>query len=470
MKNYTFSVSVIVLVALLTACVPPAGEVDADALATAVAGTLAAAGAGAPESTSPPTAEEAPQTNPVGSCANTGQLNLAYVKDGNVWLWVEGGAKSQLTSTSDAQDVRISQDGCRIAYARAVANPLYDPNVEFPTDPTLNELWVVSSDGSGNQKLAGAEFFATLPSPPDNLGLGLYLFEWQPGTHTLAFSTQVLGFGLIPSTDIHLVDANTTSLTTLLPGGQGGEFFFSPDGQQIAFSTPTSVNVINVDGSNLRANLITFPFVLTYSEYAYYPPVHWSPTGNGLMVAVPPEDGLAAPVDGIYPETSLWFIPLDGTPAFEAGAIQTVWFVTQEVQFSPDNGRIAYIRQYGELEAGLMELVIALSDGSNESLEIEIREIMFGDWAPDNSQFIYYYTDPDLHLFLGNVNNANVAPISTLTAFVAASAEVEWVQDSTFILLLFGNAGAELSVMQTSGSGVVVDNFANPFVAFDVTH
>jgi hypothetical protein len=73
-------------------------------------------------------------------------------------------------------------------------------------------------------------------------------------------------------------------------------------------------------------------------------------------------------------------------------------------------------------------------------------------------------------MFHGTVNSLDVTPISTLTAFEAAAAEVEWVEDDTFVLMLQENAGAELSLMQLSGDGVLIDTSATPFVPFDVAH
>ncbi len=467
--NSVASLSLLTLV-VLAACSPAGGLSSEDQVASLVAATLNAQGA--PQPSEAPLDGEIPTQSSFGACANSGQLSLAYVKDNNVWLWVQNGSHSQLTNSADAVDVRISGDGCRIAYSRAVPNPLYDANLEFPMPPTLDELWVVASDGSANQMLAGAAFLAGLPTPDQETIFSLFKFEWKPGTYTLAFNTEVLhqGVGLALSDDLYLVSADVATVTTLLAQGQAGNFFFSPNGQSLAFSTPTSVNVVNTDGSNLRANLVTFPFVLTYSEYAYYPPLSWSPDSNALMIAIPPEDGLAAPVNGVYPETDLWYIPLDGTPAFQPGAIQNVWFVQNEVQFSPDNGRIAYLRPVGAPELNLHELVIALSNGSNESVVFEIPSLIFGDWAPDNNRFIYTIHEVDLQVWMGNSANENVVPISQLTAFSAAGAQMEWVEGETFVLLLQGEAGSELSVIDTSGAGAIVATSANLNLPFDVAN
>ncbi len=454
---------------VLAACAPAGGLSNEDQVASIVAATLNAQGA---LPTQAPLDGEIPTQSSFGACANSGQLNLAYVKDSDAWLWVENGPHSQLTGSGDVNDVRISSDGCRIAFSRALPNPLYDPNVEFPLPATLNELWVVASDGTGNQMLAGANFFAGLPAPDQGSTFSLYKFEWQPGTYTLAFNTEVLheGPGLGLGDDLYLVSADSAVVTPLLGQGQGGNFFFSPNGLSLAFSTPTTANVINVDGSNLRANLITFPFVLTYSEYAYYPPLSWSPDSNALMVAIPPEDGLAAPANGVYPETDLWYIPLDGTPAFQAGAVQNVWFVQSEIHFSPDIGRIAYLRPVGAPELSQYEFVVALSNGSNESIVFEIPSLIFGDWAPDNNRFIYTIHEIELQVWMGNSANENVVPISQLTAFLAARAQMEWVAGETFVLLVQGEAGAELSIMQTSGAGVLVATSANFNLPFDVAN
>lgn len=466
--------AVLFLVALLAlgACASP--QETGDQIATIVAATMQAQVV--PTLTSSPIDGEILPEIPsaFGDCDNTGQINVAYIKDSNVWLWVQGGMAVQLTNSGDAQDLRISQDGCLVAYSRSVPNPGYAPAAEELAGPeSIQELWVVSSDGSRGSKVAGQEFYDTLPEHEAGSIYTLHRFDWRPGTHTLAFSTRLAytGPGLVPNRDIFLANGDDLSITPLLPAGQGGDFYFSPDGEQIAFTTATNVSVINVDGSNLRGDVVSFPNVITYSEYEYYPPVHWGQDSNSFMLAIPPADGLEGPVDGVYPETTLWYVPLHGTPPIEAGAVQTAWFVTQEVQFSPDNGRIAYIRQYGELEAGQFELVLALSDGSNESLGLQINEIMFGDWSPDNTRFIYWFNQAGVfQMFHGSAGSLDVAPISTLTPFEAASAEIEWVQGDTFVLLLMGNAGAELSLMETSGAGTVIDTMSVPFISFDVAN
>lgn len=463
--------SLFVIALLFSACAPAAVS-SADQVGTAVAATLAAGGQEA--ATALPTVNgEIPTQSPQEAvCANSGLISVAYLKDDNVWLWTESGQKIQLTNTADTFTVRISDDGCLVAYSRAVANPFYDPNAEFPMPETLDELWMVKSDGSNAHALVDVNYLANLPVEDDYI-LSVYDFEWQPDTHNLAFNTRVLhpGVGLTLNEDLFGVATDTGVVTPLLAHGLAGSWFgFSPNGQRIALSTATNVHVVDADGSGLVSNLITFPMVITYSEYLYAPPAAWTPDSNSLMVAVPPADGLAQPQDGVFPETSLWWIPLDGTPPFEAGAVQNVWFSFSEVAFSPDASRIAYLRPFGEANSNTRELVTALSDGSNEQPAITAPEISFLAWADDNTQYLYSVNDGSLHLFLGTVQNENVQPISSLNSFPAAAAKAVWVEGSQFVLLEMGDSGGQISLMDTNGGGSIVDAVGTfPGIQFDVS-
>lgn len=457
--------SLLLLFALLLGACVPGNLSTADQVATSVAATLQADGQPVPTA-EPTLGEVATQAPTEPACANAGLTSVAYVKDGDVWLWVQGGMRTQLTTFGDVQDLSISDNGCRIAYTRSVPNPMHDPAVEFVAPETLNELWVVSSDGTSSRALVDTAYLSAQPVPVGDNIVSVLRFEFQPRSHTLAFNTQMLhpGVGLTIRNDINLVNVDSGSITTLLGVEQaGGIFVFSPDGLQVAFSTPTSVGVINTDGSFLRRDLITFPMIITYSEYLYSPPLHWSQASNSLMVAIPPADGLA---EGM-PETALWWIPLDGTPAFEAGSVQTAFFVIGEVVFSPDAGRIAYLRPIGEPGSGMTELVVALSDGSNESPVISDPAAQFLAWSPDSSRYLYAYMDSGLRLGLASAADSSTSLLASLAGASPFALQAEWVDASRFLLLEQGEAGATLSLMDTAGLAEVIESFSTPFVAFD---
>lgn len=100
--------------------------------------------------------------------------------------------------------------------------------------------------------------------------------------------------------------------------------------------------------------MLSFPVVITHSEYLYYPTPSWGPNSNELMVAIPPEDGPAPPENFVYPETELWTLSLDGSAPVLAGAVESVWF----------------LQQSGTAEGGMSELYL---------LNVETGESQFSD-------------------------------------------------------------------------------------------
>ncbi|MBX3006344.1 MAG: PD40 domain-containing protein [Anaerolineales bacterium] len=449
---------------LLAACA--ANISAADQVATSVAATLAANGQPVPTA-QPTLGEVATQAPSEPACSNAGLVNVAYVKDGNLWLWTQGGMRTQLTESADVLEVAISGDGCRIAYTRSQPNPQYDPDSEFAAPETLAELWVVSSDGANNRALVDTAYLASQPVPDGNNIASVARFQFQPRSHSLAFNTQMLhpGVGRTLRNDLTLVNVDSGELTPLLGVEQGGdEFAFSPDGQQIAFSTPTQVHVINSDGSYLRRELITFSQVITYSEYLYSPPLYWAQDGRALLVAVPPADALAPG----RPETALWWIPLDGTPAFQAGSVQAAFFIMGAARFSPDGGRVAYLRPL-DGDSGANELVIALSNGSNESPVLRGEQIQFLAWSPDSSRYLYSYVDGAARLVLANAADSQVSPLALPGTLAPFALQVQWVDAARFLILEQSQNGGRLGLMDTLGSYEEVDRFAVPFTSFAVT-
>lgn len=388
------------------------------------------------------------------NCANHAQLSIAYIKEGDIWLWVEGGGTRQLTADGDARDLRISDDGCRVAYAREVANPNYDPEELDEYEQRLRELeelWMVFSDGTGQQQLVSVEQFPPPVMEGDFMDTTLSSFEWQPGALTIAFGTASVfrGPGPFPHQDVHLVDTETLAITTLLSVGQGGRFVFSPDGKQLAFADIDRAGLLNVDGTGLRNNFFVFPWIVPSAHRAYQPLLNWTPAGD-LIFALPPGEMSAEP----HPDTILWYLPLDGAPAFEAGAIQAVHaLIPEEVAFSPDRRRIAYLRSVGDPRENRQELVIALSNGGEESASFNYSQILFGDWAPDNQRFIYSYYENGLHLLIANLDGSLETTVAMPYPARSHGAGLNWVGDE----LIVASWDNELYLIRVNGSVELID-------------
>jgi hypothetical protein len=79
---------------------------------------------------------------------------VAYIKNGNLWLWREGQAVIQLSENGSANNLRFSPDSSLIAYSRALGDDQY-------------EIWAINSDGGPARLLATASAAETWERNPD---------------------------------------------------------------------------------------------------------------------------------------------------------------------------------------------------------------------------------------------------------------------------------------------------------------
>ncbi|MBT3323182.1 MAG: hypothetical protein HN392_12940 [Anaerolineae bacterium] len=383
-------------------------------------------------------------------------LTVAYVKNGNVHVWVEGGTSVALTNSGDAIQVSISSDGQLIAYLR-----------QIPVGSFIYELWVVNTTLPTNERLlishAELEALKALSSFPTAQGLSFSQILWRPGTHQLAYGTvpQFEGPGYAPNEDIRLVNVDTLEKATLFDFGQGGHFSFAPDGTKIVFSTPDHISLANADGSNLHPNVVSFPVVGTYSEYQYHPSPIWAPDSASLRVAIPPEDTLAEPT----PPTNLWSIPSDGSPATLLGNISAVPFAWPDSAFSPGLPRVAYVKSIGGPTENQRELHIANTDGSNDIIFASGTNIRFHMWTPDSTRFVYSLNEEnDRGLYLAKTTGE----ISTITSEQNTVNQMQWVDNSRFLYIYRKDSTWQLSISDVDGTNhAYLDPQVGEYTSFD---
>ena len=290
----------------------------------------------------PPTPVSIPMPTPIPAST---ELRVAFVKatehGNNVWLWKEGEVEAvPLTKDGGVGDVKISDDGEIVAFTRG------------------DGLWTVRADGADEgspaeeHQLVSAEDFAAMEARDLELEVALYGFEWVPGTHILAFNTQLrMEIGLVLNDDLHLVNADTLERTVLFPPGEGGEFTYSPDGRQVAIVTAGSISLVDAGGGN-RREVLTYTPVATHSEVRYYARPVWAADSSALRVVIPPVDPFTQP----SADASVWHIPTDGRPAALLRHIpmaQTSW-----PAFSSDLRYIAHLYMDQSDRAPRSELLI----------------------------------------------------------------------------------------------------------------
>lgn len=461
-KKLSLFFPILFILVISLACSIPSGAPSATEdiskqVATAAAGTLTAIAptAAAPDVPDEPpaptdTPTEVPATatpEPVGAA----ELRLVYNDtNGHLWTWTEGGSPLQIVGTGDVNEVKLSSDGEWIAFTRQVRSG------------SGASLWAIRFNGSGEHQLISREEFNAMPlsegtDPTYILSNQLWEMEFVPGTYTLAFNTypQFEGPGLANNEDLWLVDVESETRTALLEPGQGGHFFLSPDGSQIALTTPTSISLINLDGSNRRDNLLTYPFVYTYSEYAYYAKPVWSPDSSFLRVVIPPQDSLGDPtaLGNIYQ------IPTDGSPAFLLGNLTLA--PLQGGFLSPNLETIAHMTQVGDPIDNTWSINFANYDGSG-SAEFTNGNITFLSWAPDSSHFAYEVRSPRaIHLGQTGVTGSTLVDVnpSAYLTWINAERYFFYYQISPEWQLRLGSIGSPSTIIGNLGSGPIFSTY-----------
>ena len=299
------------------------------------------------------------------------ELRVVYTHENNLWLWKSDGTTTQLTDSYEAFSPKISTDGNSVAYLKG-------------WDIYNAEMWIVNLDGSDNRALVDQDHLSQLPRNENALGTMIGSFAWVPGKQQLAYNTIQLfeGPGIPRNDDLRVIDTETGTHSTLFEPGQGGEFTFSPDGNQIAIVTSNSLSLVNSDTSN-RRDILNFPLVYTYSEWHYYPQPVWASNSGYLRVAIPPQD----PLENPQAFTFVWHIPADGSLPYMAGEFISAPAYLSSPLISPDTEKIIYLDVAGETFEQLELIFLDLTTGDQNILYA--GNIRLHNWNPNSNQFVF---------------------------------------------------------------------------------
>jgi hypothetical protein len=451
MSKSTFALSIATLLFTISACSTPGSDIPESArLATAVAGTLEAIskvnatpnpiltpgklgtgqpGGSAAQPTPPTDRGTAPPTP-------TGVLRIAYTSAGNVWLIEGTGPPRQLSHTGGAD---------RGGLAAYIHN-------DFESDAV--ELHVVNTDGSGDRVVLDQTDFDSLYPLEEAQHFLPSQSAFLPGTHQLLFNTQATfeGPGLVKNDDVFSIDLDTDSLERLLPPGSGGDFYPSPDGSMLAIIQTTNIGFSDSDGLNPHPELLTFPAVMTYSDYSYYPEPVWSPDSSYFAVVIPSEFPLAPD-----PTSAVWILSTYGSQPIQTALIEGQSFFPQAFGapvIAPDLSKVAFMRAGSEQNEG--HLIIADEDGSSEII-YTTGNLRWVGWSPDGSAFTFSMGPRDLKL--GTIGEPP-QPLGDGVQF-------RWINSDDY-LFLTGNRGGWTLMMGSVGVGVKeIVRPVGDFIAYD---
>jgi hypothetical protein len=414
MRFRCVKILLLLLILSLTGCNAP---VDENAMGTAVAATMIAiddGGTDAPEAHKLPEVTVAVGEDPAPIVPNDtvepigpGVLTIAYISGGDVWFVQEGGIPLQLTSHGDAVEVVLSTDGQLAAFVR-----------QHP-GTYAEELWVVStSSGAELALLTQADLDGLVPLD-GALHNVPYQFEFVPGTHILLMNTRKTfeGPGLILNNELWSINGDSGVRSLLLAPGLGGDFYISPGGNKLALTQATSIAFANIDGTGRSPDHLTFPSVITYSEYAYYPIAVWSGDGSAIVVVIPPEDPFLSDT------AQVWRVPVSGSSVPLLDLTEFSFFRNQGKipLIAPNVSKVAFMR---ETAPNTFDLIVAPLDGSAESIYAS-GDISWQGWNPDSLRVVYRLVPQNFYL---------VGPTLSPTGLGFGS-HLRWVDLDTFLYL-----------------------------------
>ncbi len=204
---------------------------------------------------------------------------LALLAGGNSWLMeTSTGNRKPLVTTGDL-DGRIFTLSPKGDYL------LFTRKSQKPASEQINTLWVVRTSGNN-----------PAPLPVSGAANIVHYAEWTPGAaSTFSYSTveprpaapgwqanndfyRVTISGGVPGTPRKLIEANSGGIY----GWWGMTYAWGSDGR-LVYARPDEVGIVDLGGASFRTMLDLAP-LQTNSDWAWIPPVAWSPEARTLFV------------------------------------------------------------------------------------------------------------------------------------------------------------------------------------------
>ena len=417
-----------------------------------------------------------PTSGPVLRTAypDVSDLEIAYILDGNIWLWSEETGSQQLNFAGNARRVLFSDDGELIAYMREFAQE----ETEIVHEYDEREIWVMESDGSNDRQIIGSEQLSAIPRSGDSFGMRLGKYLWVPDSHTIAYSTyeisgeidkdsKVLNYKGSFNFSNQLVSVDDGVYSTLFEPGKGGQLSYSPDARFVAVVTPDNIRIVDADGIK---EILKFPYDPNIYYWdplqaKFYAKPVWSKSSNMLMVSIPwiPDSLNVDPEDTDEVNiTEIWALPTDNSPERFIGRFEDYFTCTCSTPLiSPNLTSVIYSARIGEdYELHGMNTV-----GANDVLIASATFIWIKDWAPDSSSFVFVVDDFSGEYKLAKVGETGYSDLADVTNV----AFYTWIDENRILFTTQpdGDEPIELRVGLVDGLSVLIVEVSSNFVTIN---
>ena len=377
-----------------------------------------------PTATAAPTQQEVSVPSPAPN-----SVIAAYIKSRNLYVWDSTTNQSrELANSDDVIDLRISDDGERIAFVRWA---MYDQQgIQGEAS-----LWVVDASGEHEKVLVPADsLHQRLNVSGTDLSVDIGDMLWVPHTHRLIYNEEAGDAGgdiLGQAGDVYVVDADTLSDTLLAPAGNaastadadGPWFSLSPDGTQLAMFTSTEISFVNIDGSNLRQTVLRYPPAGIGGDTLLRTTAVWAQDNSAVL--------LNAPLSGdatVGFSFSITRVPVDGSPA--KVVVYVANSLPNTLTYAPDGTRIAFRAQ---ADSGMSWQIMLLDEGLGP-LAIP-SQYFFDDtnlhWSPAGDAFV-----SDQGNFWQVCPNAkSSSEVCGDPAEIGSMATIRWIDGNRFLFV-----------------------------------
>jgi len=318
--------------------------------------------------TPPPTVSPMPSPTLLPLFPLNGYVML-FVRDGNLYFQNGANAPVEVTQVGKASYTYVlSNDNQKLV--------LYSPH----SSDFFNDGYSINTDGTQERPLFPGGW------PEKNLlwGTQLGVVEFIPGTQQLIFSTHLCEAYDNPIScvsSIYLSDTNNGEVKKLADLGFSGpleheNFLVSPNGKMVAVMTTSSVDIVGMDGREIRYNILSYK---PNTPEIIFPSLAWLPDSSGLIIGLPTTIFKSMAYDYVSAST-IWRylissniavqIPFDPPPPLDT------------FQVSPDGKWIVY----GALGYNPEVYLGNLANGHTQIFG-EVNQGHFT-WGPDSKHFI----------------------------------------------------------------------------------
>jgi hypothetical protein len=375
-----------------------------------------------------------------------------YIKDGDILVWDESTGASRTTfDAGDVIRVEVSDDGQLAAFLRR--SVVQRSDIDWFEQ---SAMWIVDLSGQNPRELVSAESLRELLGAVETDSSNIPELTWIPKTHRLLFNgwtylVQAEGESHAVPRGLVSVDADTGTPQVLVPADSNLRFVVSPDGRQVALLSPTALSFIDVDGSDLRQDALTYPQAGIPGPL--FPTGVWAEDSQAFVVT---GSFVEDPASGI--DFGIWRVPADGSAPVELAAIRRSH--PASVTFSPDGQSVAHIQYTDEVPSEIAGWFITPLEVGAGPLAIQAElEVGYADlhWSPDGRS----YTSTLKELCPGASQDSEVcqAPVS----FGGDAASIHWIDPHRLLLLTRDPAALYLVELDASS---VMDATTTPVASW----